>query len=298
MKGEIKTLILRGKPKEAIDKLLIATENNYGLHKEVVLLSASYQKILSDRRAGISKPEDQDRGFQKINSSLLEILDLLERDSMPKEVSSYFNFFQLLAFLGFLLFISIIYFSYSNSSSKEDKLVNKLSIEFKDNSSKKMKNTTQLSLADSLDFFPQIKINDLDTGIHILVDHVVCKLDSNYNRVYFKKPIVRSEVFNTSILTSRFNLFESLLLQKYQWIEILQNSELSGLKLNEKVAHIQIEVNDYDKNGTSTRISILLKVFDNEKKLLNFGSGKILVINNTRSFVKKNTLDINFKEPY
>lgn len=85
MKKQIKTLIGQGRTQQAIEKLLIVSQQlgDHDFHNDVVLQAAHFKKYEQARRQGISSFQEEGISLAKINLALLSLADQIPEEKEP-----------------------------------------------------------------------------------------------------------------------------------------------------------------------------------------------------------------------
>jgi len=79
--SDLRYLIAKGKPEEALEKLLNVYRNLSGkYHDEVIVLSSQFNDIKEEQMAGIIDPDDAQRKINQVNHSLLQVIENLDND--------------------------------------------------------------------------------------------------------------------------------------------------------------------------------------------------------------------------
>lgn len=79
--NELRHLIAKGKPEEALEKLLNVYRDISGrYHDEVIVISSKFNDIKEEQMAGIIDPDDAQRKFNQVNHSLLQVIENLDND--------------------------------------------------------------------------------------------------------------------------------------------------------------------------------------------------------------------------
>ena len=83
---ELKALLAQGRVKDVIEHLLKLTKGSH-LHNEVIQQSAKFKTYQQAKRTGISAENELSLTLNKINNSLLQIIDLLDESSEEPGIS-------------------------------------------------------------------------------------------------------------------------------------------------------------------------------------------------------------------
>ena len=128
MSQQLRRLISQGKTKQAIQKLLVATQSEKELHERVIMQSARFEKVSRDSHMAIITNEESNRTQAQINKALIDIIDKLEKtvdelndkvSSTPKDSSPYVKPWRVIVGISVILTIVASIFAIGGYTLKD-----------------------------------------------------------------------------------------------------------------------------------------------------------------------------------